>query len=220
MTVTFKALCIDARDPARLQSFWASTLGLRPESRGAGNLLLTGDRPERTVWINEVPEPHSVKNRVHFDVNTSSIEELVERGARVLDQSHPWTIMVDPEGNEFDAFVREPDQLDDYRLNELTVDGTDALASSRWWGERFGRRPQQEADQPVWAIEGGGLPCPMVFAEVPEPKTVKNRVHWDVVGVTQEFLDAGARLLRPADREIAWDVLADPEGNEFCVFRP
>ena len=55
---------------------------------------------------------------------------------------------------------------------------------------------------------------------VPEPKTVKNRLHWDVRGDVDELIAAGARLLRARDEEISWDVLADPEGNEFCVFDP
>jgi hypothetical protein len=56
---------------------------------------------------------------------------------------------------------------------------------------------------------------------VPEPKAAKNRVHWDVtlVGSTVENLVvAGARLLRAQDDDIRWSVMADPEGNEFCVF--
>jgi len=54
---------------------------------------------------------------------------------------------------------------------------------------------------------------------VPEPKTVKNRIHWDVTApALQPVLDAGAKLLRPKDGEIGWHVCADPEGNEFCMF--
>jgi hypothetical protein len=54
---------------------------------------------------------------------------------------------------------------------------------------------------------------------VPEPKTVKNRIHWDVsVAELQPLLGAGATLLRAQDGEIGWHVLADPEGNEFCAF--
>ena len=62
------------------------------------------------------------------------------------------------------------------------------------------------------------MPWATVFQRVPEPKTVKNRMHWDVWGETQSLLSAGAKLLRSRDIEIGWDVLADPEGNEFCVF--
>jgi hypothetical protein len=58
----------------------------------------------------------------------------------------------------------------------------------------------------------------LVFSTVPEPKTVKNRIHWDVHGQVEDLLGKGATLLRLRDDEISWDVMADPEGNEFCVF--
>jgi hypothetical protein len=58
----------------------------------------------------------------------------------------------------------------------------------------------------------------MVFAPVPEPKRGKNRLHWDVWGETAALTAVGATLVRARDDEIGWDVLADPEGNEFCVF--
>ena len=56
--------------------------------------------------------------------------------------------------------------------------------------------------------------------EVPEPKTLKNRMHLDVVGDVRELLDLGATLVRAQDADIDWTILADPEGNEFCVFAP
>jgi hypothetical protein len=59
------------------------------------------------------------------------------------------------------------------------------------------------------------------FVPVPEPKTVKNRVHWDVTAPDVDALvERGARVLRSPDDEINWTVLADPEGNEFCAFPP
>jgi len=59
------------------------------------------------------------------------------------------------------------------------------------------------------------------FAPVPEPKTVKNRVHLDVAtSALDGLVAAGATVLRPQDDEIGWAVLADPDGNEFCAFLP
>jgi hypothetical protein len=59
----------------------------------------------------------------------------------------------------------------------------------------------------------------MDFADVPEPKTVKNRIHWDVtVPDMAPLVAAGATVLRKPDDEVRWYVLADPEGNEFCAF--
>jgi glyoxalase superfamily protein len=54
---------------------------------------------------------------------------------------------------------------------------------------------------------------------VPEPKTVKNRIHLDVTtGSVDDLVAAGATVLRAKDDEIGWAVLADPDGNEFCAF--
>ena len=53
---------------------------------------------------------------------------------------------------------------------------------------------------------------------MPEPKTVKNRIHWDVQTDDLALLtDAGATVLETLPR---WTVMADPEGNEFCAFLP
>lgn len=60
-----------------------------------------------------------------------------------------------------------------------------------------------------------------VFTPVPEPKTVENRVHWDVVldrATVDGLVRTGATPLRPPDPHDEWWVPADPEGNEFCAF--
>ena len=67
-----------------------------------------------------------------------------------------------------------------------------------------------------WSTVLGATDDPVLtmdFVPVPEPKTVKNRLHWDVVGTVEEFLDRGAPTW-----DLPWTVLADPEGNEFWVF--
>jgi hypothetical protein len=58
------------------------------------------------------------------------------------------------------------------------------------------------------------------FAGVPEPKTVKNRVHIDVAtGDLDALVAHGATVLRnKGDEGLGWTVLADPQGNEFCAF--
>ena len=61
--------------------------------------------------------------------------------------------------------------------------------------------------------------CTAWWWTAPTPKTVKNRIHWDVGTADVSLLvDAGAAVLRPAGDDTAWYVMADPEGNEFCVF--
>ncbi len=219
--VRFKDLCIDAVDPARLGAFWAAALGLRGEAREDGDMVLRGERREHTVWINRVPEPKSVKHRVHLDVHGSSPDDLVALGARVLDdRSFRWVVMADPEGGEFCLFPR--DEVPAYRLYELGVDCADHELVGRWWGEVLGARWSDDPAGFSFIEDVPGLPFDgIAFCAVPEPKLVKNRVHLDIVADDlHALLAAGATLLRPRDAEIGWDVLADPEGNEFCRFEP
>ncbi len=122
--------------------------------------------------------------------------------------------MRDPEGGELCAFVR--DEVPAYRLYEVVVDCADPQRVVRWWAERLGVEARNEGEPWWWLEDVPGMPfeC-LVFVPVPEPKTVKNRVHWDVRGDVDEFLAAGATVLWRLPR---WTTMADPEGNEFCVF--
>jgi hypothetical protein len=220
---TYKDLCIDASDPSRLGPFWATALGRRLEESDPTDRVLRGTSPAQTVWINHVPEPKTVKNRVHLDVHTGDLATLTAAGATVLnDTDFRWVVMADPEGQEFCAFVREapPEDL----LYEIVVDCADPEAVAGWWGQVFGL-PVTSHDKGEWfSLERlPGAPFEsLTFSAVPEPKTTKNRVHWDVIGSTEALVAAGARLLRPAiedpEPDRRWDVLADPEGNEFCAF--
>src|ERR1700710_694333 len=95
---TFKDLCLDARDPQRLGRFWAAALGLELEVLDDGDAVLRGPTPQHTVWIDAVPEPRTVKNRMHLDVHARSVEELFDLGATVVAEFARWTTMADPEG--------------------------------------------------------------------------------------------------------------------------
>src|SRR3954454_23474448 len=122
----FKDLCIDASDPRLLGTFWAGVLDLELHEREEdGQVYLTGPTDEHTVWVNRVPEPKTVKHRVHLDVNASSVAEGEALGATVLDdQSFRWTVMADPEGGELCVFVREGPIS--RRLYELGIDTADS----------------------------------------------------------------------------------------------
>ena len=116
------------------------------------------------------------------------------------------------------------------RFKDLCLDANDHQALADWWcaamgyvrrevhePHRDGRTRPVEAPVPLVDPTGHG---PQIWVNpVPEEKTsLKNRLHFDVDGDTEELLAQGATLVRRKDDEIAWDVLADPEGNEFCVF--
>ena len=101
------------------------------------------------------------------------------------------------------------------------VDAGDEEALAAWWADVLGARLAPGPEGRLrWLRDVPGLPFDVwKVVAVPEPKTVKNRWHWDVVcDDVDALLDSGATLLRRPDDDIDWHVLADPEGNEFCVF--
>ena len=216
----FKDLCLDAVDPARLGPFYAAVLGRDWEADDDGEGVLRGPTPEHTIWINRVAEEKTVKHRVHLDVYARDLAALTALGATVLAPQHgsqTWTLMADPEGGEFDAFLRAGWPAE--RLHGLEVDCADAEAQAAWWGQVYG--VEVIRNDGFSTLEGvPGMPiATMDFETVPEPKRVKNRIHWDVtVPDVAPLIAAGATLLRKPDDEVRWYVLADPEGNEFCAF--
>ena len=124
-------------------------------------------------------------------------------------------------------------------LYQLAIDARDHRALARWWADVLGYRigyedeyecevlPPEHTEDPVddvatWQAQRTTL-C---FAPVPEGKSVKNRLHIDLAphidqdrdALIEELLAKGAtRADVGQDPDVTWTVLADPEGNEFCV---
>jgi hypothetical protein len=214
----FKDLVVDATDATRLGEFWGSVLGRKWQVGEDGDGWLSGATPQHTVWINQVPEALTLKNRVHFDIYASSLAELEQLDASIVQPGDRWTVMADPDGAQFCAFLRDIPPAE--RMHGLVVDCVDAGAIATWWAGVYDAPVEIKSEGWATIEQIVGMPVlTMDFNQVPEPKTVKNRIHWDVsVPDLQPLLDAGARLLRAKDDEIDWHVLADPEGNEFCAF--
>jgi hypothetical protein len=221
----YKDLCIDAVDPHRLGRFWAAALHLDPQELDDGDVRLTGPTPAHTVWVNKVPEPVTVKQRAHIDIWAGSVGEIEALGATVVDRdSFAWVVMKDPEGGELCVFTDESKR----GLYEINVDtGEDHGAVASWWGQLLGGHVRHEKQRIEFSYveDVPGLPFEyLTFAPVPEPKTVKNRIHIDVTTPDLEAVVAvGATILRPQDADhieggIGWAVMADPAGNEFCAF--
>ena len=113
------------------------------------------------------------------------------------------------------------------RLVNVVVDSADPRALAEFWAALLGWRvtpsPPDEFD--VQAPPDDGCRWDLVFVPVPEPKTVKNRVHLDLasasadeqMAIVDRALGLGAKRADVGQRNVPWFVLADPEGNEFCV---
>jgi predicted enzyme related to lactoylglutathione lyase len=103
---TLYSITIDCKDAQRLATFWAAALDgyMTDES---GRVLKSENGP--VIFFQEVPEGKSAKNRLHLDVGAqdtkAEVFRLTRLGASVLEEKdemgHQWTIMADPEGNEF-----------------------------------------------------------------------------------------------------------------------
>jgi hypothetical protein len=216
---TYRDLCIDAADAVATARFWSTALRLEAAQEPAGIVRIAGPTPQHTVWVNPVPEPRAAKNRLHLDVHTSSVAELVAAGATVLTELPRWTVMADPDGGEFCAFVR--DQVPPDRIYELGLDAADEAATAGWWATLLGAHVEvYDGFRAVVDIPGAPFESICVNS-VPEPKVGRNRVHIDVIVDDLDALLAhGATLLRPRRVGVDRHVLADPEGNEFCAFAP
>ncbi len=109
----------------RIAAWWADVLGARvsDEESGYSYVDQIPGAPFDSLDFCPVPEPKTVKNRIHLDVVTDSIEALVEAGATVLraeDDEIGWTVMADPDGNEFCAFLGRVSSARRDRLSRLT----------------------------------------------------------------------------------------------------
>ncbi len=119
MTSRVAALAIDAVDVEAVASFWCQVLGYEVVERDEDVVSIAGQHGP-AIDVLAVPEPKTVKNRLHLDLRahgTSTAEELarlVSLGARRVDVGQgadvSWTVLADPEGNELCLLSRTVDE--------------------------------------------------------------------------------------------------------------
>ena len=106
---------------------------------------------------------------------------------------------------------------------QVIVDCRDSVGLGRWWAEALGWVVVED-DPDEFEIRPAPDTVPgLLFAETAEPKTTKNRLHLDLrpddqLAEVERFLALGATRVDVGQTgEESWVVLADPEGNEFCI---
>ncbi len=233
-----------ALDDSALGRFWAEVLGwgIDSEAPGVTNLEPVGfsypDPSAVCIDLIAHPEPKTVKNRVHLDLATTSAAhqaELIERltglGATPADIGQgdvPFTVMADPEGNEFCVLEPREMYLDTGPIATVVVDCADPREMARFWGAAMDWTVHVVADDHATLRSSKGVGPYLEFVRNPDPKTVWNRVHLDVAPYPGDDMAAEAERLRALgatdpgidQSELHWTVLADPEGNEFCLLTP
>jgi hypothetical protein len=240
-------LVVDAVQPPRLARFWAAALGWE---------IGAEDGEEIDVWPQgyrypdpaalpllfiRVPEPKTGKNRVHLDLATQSeahhaaeVERLLGLGAVPADIGQgdvPWTVLADPEGNEFCVLEPRPVYLGIGPVAAVVADCLDPAAVGGFWQRATGWVPGNSlgaSSQGVSLRSPAGAGPYLELLPSAEPKTVKNRLHLDVAPFAGDdqaaevaaLLAAGAVPADVGQGLVSWVVLADPEGSEFCVLSP
>jgi predicted enzyme related to lactoylglutathione lyase len=238
-------LVIDAIDPPRLGRFWAAALGweIAHEEPGEVGVEPSGyrypDPVAQTLAFVPVTEQKQGKNRVHIDLATTSaehqaaeIKRLLDLGATKADIGQgdvPWEVMADPEGNEFCVATPLPEYLPASGLfAAVSIDCADPAALAGFWEQAAGwQRAFGNADAVSLRAPEGVGPY-LILLKAPDQKTIKNRMHLDVAPRSTEDLAAAVATLRAAGAtpvdigqgDVRWHVMADPEGNEFCVLTP
>ena len=109
-------------------------------------------------------------------------------------------------------------------IDWIAIDCHDPRLLARFWSEALGYRVLEDDDpDEVLIVPPTPTPGPrFLFLKVPEGKIVKNRIHLDLRSADQEaeverLIALGAEPVDIGQGEVTWVVLADPEGNEFCI---
>ena len=146
----------------------------------------------------------------HFDIGQADV---------------PWVVMADPEGIEF--CVLEP--RDEYSgtgpVAAICTDCRDPAVLARFWSQSAGWTVIYQEDGFAGLRSPAGTGPFLEFLRNPDAKQVKNRLHPDLAPEKSDdrdaelarLLGAGATRVDVGQGEVPWTVLADPEGNEFCL---
>ncbi|MFE6195981.1 VOC family protein [Streptomyces sp. NPDC057838] len=241
MTLQLVQVNFKARDEVALGEFWAAALGWNLSSEGPGviNLEPAGfDWPDPSavcVDLVRVPDPETVRYRVHLELATTSDAHQAELVARLTDLGAtpvqvgqgdvPWVTLADPEGNAFS--VLEPRELhrDTGPVAAVVVDCADPRAMVRFWGKAIDWTVHELTDDRALLRSAEGVGPYLEFRRTPEDRVVPSRIHLDVrpdpvedqAKEVARLEGLGATRADVGQGDVPWIVLADPEGNEFCV---
>ncbi len=239
MTLQLVQVNLKARDDVVLGAFWAEALGwgLDSERPGVTNLEPVGftwpDPSAVCVDLVRVPDPESVRYRVHIELATASeahraelVARLEKLGATLVGTGRDGaTVMADPEGNVFGVLEPRALHRDTGPIATVVVDCADARAMVRFWGEAIGWTVHELTDERALLRAAQGVGPYLEFRRTPDDEVVWTRLHLDVrpgpiVDQAKEVArleGLGATRADVGQGDASWVVLADPEGNEFCV---
>jgi hypothetical protein len=233
-------LCFDANDSLGLARFWGAALywDIYDETDDEVSLVPTDGTPFRFLFL-PVPEPKTWKNRIHPELvcdspadQAETADRLISLGARRVDVGQGpdagHVVLADPEGNEFCVLVRSDFFATTGLLGALAFEPA-AHAVGHFWSEATGWPIvyDEDGDTAIRAPDGQG-PFITFGPPIARVKEGKNRLHLDIAPPAdgdqatevERLIALGARKVDIGQRGVSWVVMADPDGNEFCVLTP
>ena len=238
MVPTLAALCFDAQDPSAVGRFWAAVLQRRLADDVDGTILLPNIATEFPIRFRPADQPRTTRNRFHFDLTSSSLDDQQrivalarDNGATDLDVGQTATethvVLADPEGNEF--CVIEPGNnflADTAAIGGLAGDGTQRVGyfwrDAVEWPLVWDQDEETAIQSPLGGtkITWGGPPV-AAKAGVARLRFELSVPDGDLETAADRLLQLGASRLstdapRPHD-VVGGVVLADPDGNEFSL---
>ena len=239
MTSELRLLTVDARDPEVLGRFWGGVLDREvvPALSG-GTSLVPSDDLQFRIHFQPGGGPKQGPNQMHVDLTSDSdeaqaamVQRVLDLGGRHLDIGQGpdvlHVVMADPEGNEFcvgeagNSFTAGCGTI-----GCLSSDGSRAVGY--FWSAALGWPLVWDQDEET-AIQSPRGGSKISWGGPPyNEKVGKNRFHLDLVPTGGTELEAeverlvalGARRADIGQGDVAWVVMADPDGNEFCVLPP
>ncbi len=233
------ALCFDANDAVGLARFWAGVLGWEMVDEPSDVVtLLPSDDTGFQIDFASTQDQKTGPNQMHFDLTSTSLEDQQQTvarslglGARHIDigqrpEEHH-VVLADPEGNEFCVIEPGNNFLADCGfIGALACDGSQEVGY--FWSKALGWPLVWDQDQETAIRSPHGGPKITWGGPPVAPKTGKNRLHFDLAppvdGDQQVEVDRlvslGATRIDIGQGEVSWVVMADPDGNEFCVLTP
>jgi hypothetical protein len=241
LSTRLSCICIDANDIGTIATFWAGALGWRiGEVDETAIDVFPPDKVQGPpLVILPVPEKKTTKNRIHFDLVSESVEhqsEMVDRFI-ALGASHTYigqpadadhVVLADPEGNEFCVVLRSDFLATTGLLGAVAFEPGNP-AAGYFWSEAVGWPLvyDQDGETAIRAPDGKG---PFITFGPPgnDAKAMKNRLHLDIAppahgdqaAEVERLISLGAKRVDIGQGDVSWVVMADPDGNEFCVLTP
>lgn len=228
---------IDALDASALAHFWEQLLSWPQLFTNDSGVALVPQLPPTLgqgflLYAEHETGPKRHKNRAHLDLRgpdqQAMVAHAIELGAEPVDVGQgddvSWEVLADPEGNEF-CILAGP--ADERVVEGWVLDANDLDTVAGFWAELLGWDEVDRDEDEVQLRDPVGVAHELLVLRSPDPKQGKNRVHPDLFpdapgedarqAEVVRALDLGSTYADIGQGDAPWSVLADPEGNEFCI---